>query len=78
MHGDTDQAFSYWKAMMEKCFGYITKIGLKEEKSEEEEALTQALLKLVNNMNTIKITKPGKAEAITLTESEIKEINREK
>jgi len=81
MFQDNEQGFLYWKNMMEKCFGYVQKLSIKEEKSENEEALTEELLKLmrrVNNPMQVIDTRPIQdATDVTpeLTESDIKELN---
>ena len=72
MHKDV----KYWLAMGKLAFGFIEKVAIKNEKTPEEEELTNQLLKLVIGTNKLRDLQDA-SKTITLSPEDIKELNED-
>lgn len=75
MQGNTRDSYYYWKEVGEKIFKYISTIAVKTEKSPEEKALTEELLKLFKNQNKIAEAKEIHVEVIEEDQSKVIDVS---
>lgn len=71
MQSTNREAYYYWKEVGEKIFKYISTVVVKEDKSPEERALTEELLKMFTHENKLRQAKEITARCSEVQEDEV-------
>jgi hypothetical protein len=70
MQKSNREAYYYWKEVGEKIYKYMSGVLVKTDKSPEEVALTEEILKMVSHENKLRFAKEISTKVVDVTEIE--------